>query len=172
MRYTIELCGEAVEVDVRALAPGRYQIRVGGAEPRTVDARAQEGLVHLVTALRSFAVAQAPGGQALQAHARGIQAPLQVLDERALRLRARRNGGTLGAAGRVVRSPMPGRVVKVLVAEGDHVKAGQGVVIVEAMKMENELRAEIAGVVQVVKVRAGDLVEGNAELVTLEAAGE
>ena len=62
---------------------------------------------------------------------------------------------------------MPGRVVQVLVSEGDEVAPGQGVVIVEAMKMENELKAERAGVVERVLVSAGDLVEGGAELVCL-----
>ena len=72
----------------------------------------------------------------------------------------------------MVRSPMPGRVVDILVAEGDSVTAGQGVAIVEAMKMENELRAEIDGIVSQVHVRADDRVEGNAELVTLAPKAE
>ena len=63
---------------------------------------------------------------------------------------------------------MPGRVVDVLVAEGDAVSAGQGIVIVEAMKMENELRAEIDGIVSEIHVRADDRVDGNADLVTLD----
>ena len=65
---------------------------------------------------------------------------------------------------------MPGRVVQVLVAEGDAVQPGQGVVIIEAMKMENELRAEIAGTVAKVHVKVDDRVEGNADLITLTPA--
>jgi pyruvate carboxylase subunit B len=62
---------------------------------------------------------------------------------------------------------MPGRVVKVLVAVGDEVAAQQAVVVVEAMKMENELRANVAGRVESVHVKAGDAVEGSALLVRL-----
>jgi biotin carboxyl carrier protein len=68
---------------------------------------------------------------------------------------------------RVVKSPMPGRVVKVLVAKGDSVTAGQGLVVLEAMKMENEVRARASGKVVDVHVTAGAAVEGNAKLVTL-----
>ena len=71
------------------------------------------------------------------------------------------------AGERVVKSPMPGRVVKVLVAKGDAVEVGQGLVVLEAMKMENEVRAKAAGTVAEVHVTPGAAVEGNAKLVTL-----
>jgi pyruvate carboxylase subunit B len=61
---------------------------------------------------------------------------------------------------------MPGRVVRLLVATGDHVAPGQGVVVLEAMKMENEVRSTAAGVVAEVHVSAGAAVEANAPLVT------
>jgi len=75
-------------------------------------------------------------------------------------------GRSAGGRDRVIRSPMPGRVVQVLVSEGQSVNAGQGVVVLEAMKMENEVRARAAGVVARVHVAAGAAVEGNAPLVT------
>ena len=74
---------------------------------------------------------------------------------------------TTGAEDRVVKSPMPGRVVKMLVAKGDAVEVGQGLVVLEAMKMENEVRAKVAGTVAEVHVIAGAAVEGNAKLLTL-----
>ena len=58
-----------------------------------------------------------------------------------------------------LRAPMPGLVVKVLVEDGQEVQAGDGLVIVEAMKMENELRAEGDGVVASVRVQPGDTVD-------------
>jgi biotin carboxyl carrier protein len=67
-----------------------------------------------------------------------------------------------------VRSPMPGKVVKVLVAPGDSVKSGAPVVVVEAMKMENELRSPRDGKVREVKVQEGQAVEANQMLVTIE----
>jgi biotin carboxyl carrier protein len=65
-------------------------------------------------------------------------------------------------------SPMPGKVVKVLVAVGDEVKSGQGVVVVEAMKMENELKAPKDGKVKAVAVKEGQPVEAGQSLVTLD----
>jgi biotin carboxyl carrier protein len=71
-----------------------------------------------------------------------------------------------GASDKVVKSPMPGRVVKVLVKAGDIVEAGEPLVVVEAMKMENELKAKMAGRISEVHVTAGTAVEGNAKLLT------
>jgi pyruvate carboxylase subunit B len=67
-----------------------------------------------------------------------------------------------------VTAPMPGKIVKLLVKAGDKVQARQGVVVVEAMKMENELRARAAGTVSEVRVTEGTSVEAGAILVILE----
>jgi biotin carboxyl carrier protein len=74
---------------------------------------------------------------------------------------------TVTGGDKLVKSPMPGRVVKVLIAKGDVVEVGQGLLVLEAMKMENEVRARIAGTVAEVHVAPGATVEGNANLVTL-----
>jgi biotin carboxyl carrier protein len=74
---------------------------------------------------------------------------------------------TVAGGDKVIKSPMPGRVVKVLVAKGDVVEAGQGLMVLEAMKMENEVRARVAGTVAEVHVAPGTAVEGSAKLVTL-----
>jgi biotin carboxyl carrier protein len=63
---------------------------------------------------------------------------------------------------------MPGKVIAVLVSEGDQVERGQGLVIVEAMKMENEVHSPIAGEIKEIKVKPGDTVEGGALLVIVE----
>ncbi len=96
-------------------------------------------------------------------HVNGTAVPL------ALRTSAqrRRAGASDAGDGRVV-APMPGRVVKVLVAAGTRVEARQGVVVVEAMKMENELRAPRAGVVREVRVAEGASVEAQAVLVVID----
>ena len=75
----------------------------------------------------------------------------------------------MGSGNLTIKSPMPGRIVKVLVEVGQAVSAGDGVVIVEAMKMENELRADTNGIVDTIHVAADDRVEGNAKLVTMKA---
>jgi len=69
-----------------------------------------------------------------------------------------------------IRAPMPGRIVRVLVAVGDRVTARQGVVVVEAMKMENELRAPGDGIVKEVAAKPGAVVESGAVLVVIGAA--
>jgi biotin carboxyl carrier protein len=80
-------------------------------------------------------------------------------------------GATMAAAGagpQRVAAPMPGKIVRVLVKPGDEVKARQGVVVVEAMKMENELRAARDGRVKEVHVAEGALVESGRLLVVIE----
>ena len=82
---------------------------------------------------------------------------------------SRRDATTAGAHGeQAVVAPMPGRVVRVLVAPGDTVAARQGVVVVEAMKMENELRSPKAGTVKEVAVTPGTSVEAGRVLVVIE----
>jgi len=68
----------------------------------------------------------------------------------------------------VISSPIPGKVVSLLVREGDKVAAGQGLVIISAMKMESEFRAPRAGKVISVKINEGQSVEARQELVLLE----
>ena len=82
------------------------------------------------------------------------------------------NGTSSGKAGSElarITSPMPGKVVRVLVAAGETVVAGQGLVVVEAMKMQNELKSPIDGVVKQVQVADGATVNGNQVLVVVEA---
>ncbi|MCC7385332.1 MAG: acetyl-CoA carboxylase biotin carboxyl carrier protein subunit [Deltaproteobacteria bacterium] len=68
----------------------------------------------------------------------------------------------------LITSPMPGKVVKVLVAPGDAITEGQALVIIEAMKMENEIRAPTSGKIARVFTAAGQTVEANAKLISIE----
>jgi biotin carboxyl carrier protein len=90
-----------------------------------------------------------------------------VADRRRGRDRARAAAGAADGPARLL-APMAGRVVRVLVAAGQAVRAGQGVVVVEAMKMENELRAPRGGVIADVPVREGASVDAGAVLVVIE----
>ena len=107
------------------------------------------------------------GQWALQAGGRTLSA--EVLDDRARTIRAlvRKAAGASGP--RPLRAPMPGLVLKVEVSVGDVVAPGQGLVVMEAMKMENELKSEGAGRVTRIHVEAGSTVEKDQVLVELEA---
>lgn len=169
MRYTIEHKGEPHVVDVVVIGPDTYSVRIDDAPARIVRADSDANVLHMIDGLRTREVRL--GGDDAQrfAWSNGSTHALSVFSARAARIRARKRA-TQGASGALtIYSPMPGRVVKVLVAKGDSVAVGQGVVIVEAMKMENELRAEAAGVVDAIKCAEGDLVGGGDELVVLSA---
>ena len=77
-----------------------------------------------------------------------------------------------GPASGVIKAPMPGSVVKLLVGEGDQVGVNQSLVIVEAMKMENEVRSPVAGVVRKVNVSPGDSVGTTEAMLEIEPAEE
>jgi biotin carboxyl carrier protein len=98
--------------------------------------------------------------------ANGHRSYVRVVSERMRLAEQAKKPGVVGGD-KVVKSPMPGRVVKVLVVKGDPVEAGQGLVVLEAMKMENEVRARTGGTVVEVHVAPGTAVDGSAKLVTL-----
>ncbi len=79
-----------------------------------------------------------------------------------------KSGGATGSAAREVKAAMPGKVVRVLAQAGEAVEAGQGLLILEAMKMQNELKSPRAGVVAAVRVQEGNTVTSGQVLVTLE----
>jgi len=92
---------------------------------------------------------------------------VEVVDAETRYIRSR-NDSQGGHVSNIIRSPMPGKIVKILVAEGDTVEVGQTVIIVSAMKMESEFKASKAGVVIEIPVKEGDTVDGNQVLVVIE----
>jgi biotin carboxyl carrier protein len=149
----VELPSGAIDVKIEGKPAGVDVVPVGGQLSVRVDGQ----VVDLTTE-------GAPPD--VGAVASGHRSYVRVESERMRAAEQAKKGGAT-THDKSVKSPMPGRVVKVLVAKGDEVAAGQGLVVLEAMKMENEVRAKAAGVVAVVHVAAGDTVEGNARLVTL-----
>lgn len=149
----------------------------GHAAVRIVEGEAARGLEMEVTRQGPFLAVRLPDGRSIEALVErrdgratvwldGAVYELDLVDERAARRRGR--GGAAGDRQKAVKAPMPGKVVKHLVAVGDRVEAGQGVVVVEAMKMENELRAPAEGVVTALPAAEGTAVESGAVLVVLE----
>ena len=90
---------------------------------------------------------------------------VDVFDPRELR---GRRGGADGSGPQALTAPMPGRVIRVLVEPGQEVAAGQGLIVVEAMKMQNEMKAPRAGRVASVKAEAGATVSGGDILMVIE----
>jgi biotin carboxyl carrier protein len=158
--FRVELEGGRIRVDDTVYEAAELAVLPG------TDVR------HLLADGRSATVVarRAADGWVLHVNGWGVQA--QVIDERTRAIRAMTGSGGPPPGGKPVRAPMPGLIVRVEVAEGDSVKAGQGVVIMEAMKMENELKAESDGVVARILVEAGQTVEKGAVLVEFEVAGE
>ena len=115
------------------------------------------------------AIAAQPGGDAI-VHVDGRPVPVVVAGSAArFGAGARRAHSPADAHGpQRILAPMPGRIVRILVAVGDAVAARQGLVVIEAMKMENELRSPKAGRVSEVRVRQGASVDAHAVLVVVE----
>jgi biotin carboxyl carrier protein len=165
MRYLVTIDGTERAIDVQITDAGTVDVSVDGAK---VDADAVRipGGVSLRIDGRVFDLVVGGSAENKQVAAGSRRTIAAVESERARARRARRGGA--GAGEKEIRSPMPGRVVKILVAEGDEVEAEQPVIVVEAMKMENELRATAAGKVKTIEVTEGQAVEGEVVLVRFE----
>jgi biotin carboxyl carrier protein len=154
-------------VQVTPLGPGLFEVRIGD-EVHRVDAwRHDHGTLSLLVDGTSYSATLDERGSRVHVRLDGSVFPIEVLDER--RLRLRRAAGRFTVEGKqTVTAPMPGKVVKVLVAKGAQVREGQGLVVIEAMKMENELKSPKDGRVVELYVQEGQTVEGNAKLCAVE----
>ena len=146
--FLVSLDGRQHEVDVKVIN-GVWSVLVGAS-----------------VAKNSYEVAFSPAAQdALTVHVDGV--PVEVSINRTRRAGATAANQPIDEGPQRVTAPMPGKIVKLLVKPGDKVQPRQGLVVVEAMKMENELRARAAGTVSEVRVREGASVEAGAILVIL-----
>jgi len=155
------VAGRSHEVEVREV-DGRYVVRVDDHVLEVDWLDAADGFASLLVAGRSYdaLISPRPGGYTVAL--RGGRHDVLLADPAAVPSR-----GPTGGETRLV-APMPGKVVRVLVERGQGIAAAQGLVVVEAMKMENELKAPREGTVREVHVREGQAVEGGALLVVLE----
>jgi len=146
-RLGVRLDGRDFPADVLQVAPHHYSMLIDGRHYEIDVLEMEEALVVLVN------------GQPFR---------VDIQDEREW------NGGSQPGKGegrgsqQTVIAPMPGKVVKLLVKPGDKVQAGDGIVVVEAMKMENELKASIAGTVAEIRAEEGKAVNGGDVLVVIE----
>jgi biotin carboxyl carrier protein len=163
----IEIAGNKRRLTIhQAEEPGQWQFQLDG-QPESADAVLVEpGVLSLLLDGKSYRVLldSRPEGNAVILGERRI--PYVAVDPRSLRSRSGLESQDAGATS--IAAPMPGRVVRVLVAPGDRVEAQQGVIVVEAMKMQNELKAPRSGVVAQMPVAAGATVQSGQVLVVLE----
>lgn len=165
MKYYARIGTAEYEVDISQDG----NITIDG-EPTSVDL-CQSGVPELYSVLfggRSYDMLIESGRFEYIITFQGEQFHVQIEDERNRKLNTGRKAPSVPHGELAIKAPIPGLVVKVLVAEGDEIEDGQPLVILEAMKMENEIRSIRAGTVQSVKVEAGQRVEQNEILLLLD----
>ena len=145
---TVLVNGEPVEVDLEPIGePELYSILYNG---------------------RSYEVLLESSRYNYSVLIRGDQYQILVEDERTRRLNAGRTQGGLPDGEFAIKAPIPGLVVKILVAEGDVVEVNQPLLVLEAMKMENEIRSPRACTIKKVEIAPGQRVEQNAVMIVTE----
>jgi pyruvate carboxylase subunit B len=165
VKYIVTVAGRELEVEV-------------DGERVTVGGRSQAASLRPIpgTPLRQLVVDGRPTTVAVHGAGRGLWTigfrgerwDLETVDERTRHIRSLTGGGVHQRGPGVLRAPMPGLVVRVVAEPGQRVAAGGGVVVLEAMKMENELKAAVEVVVRAVRVRPGEAVEKGQVLVEYE----
>ena len=166
MRYVVDVRGARRMVDLES-----GSAKVDGREvPAALEAI--EGtpvrLITIGTEVHRVVVRKRDGRGAYQLWIDGFTYEVEALDERTRTIRDLTAAAKGPSGPAPLLAPMPGLIVRVRVKPGDAVSPGEGLVVMEAMKMENELKSAGAGKVRAVKVAAGDKVERGAVLIELE----
>ena len=164
MEFEFTLNGEKRRVSTDARSPNT-EVTIDGTTYEVDWSLVGDGVISLITDGRSHTVhvARRDGGVAVQVEGRQFLFDTGSRDDDS----AVAAGAAAGAGGSI-KAPMPGNVVKVMVEEGDEVTVGQSIVVVEAMKMENEVRSSVDGTVVKVSVAAGDSVGTSEVMVEIE----
>jgi biotin carboxyl carrier protein len=165
LKYVVTVNGERIPV-----AHDGDGIRVGDTVLRAYLADVEGTPVKVLTIgdeVHRVVVQRGPARGQYSLWIDGHRYDVEALDERTRAIRDLSTDGIRVSGPAPLVAPMPGLIVRVNVQVGDSVRAGAPVVVIEAMKMENELRAQTAGVVSAVRVQAGSTVERGAVLVEL-----
>ena len=165
MKFAVTVDGQEHAVDVSG-AKGRYRVTIG-EHVWEVDARVmRDGLVSLLIGGVSYQadVTRDDAAQHVEIDGESYVVEVEEYQRHVIRTRGRA-GGTAG--GQILKSPMPGRITHVAVRAGDPVEAGDTLVVIEAMKMENELKAGRAGAVAEVRVEPGQAVNPGDVLIVI-----
>ncbi|MBI3634775.1 MAG: biotin attachment protein [Candidatus Rokubacteria bacterium] len=165
MKYAATVSGRTVPVEITGDG-GRYRVVVDG-EVFEVDARrAGAGAWSLLLGGTSWLADVTEHAGTTVVDVGGEEHTIAI--EEATRYTIRTHGGAGGAHGAVLTAPLPGKITHVAVKPGDEVKPGDTLLVIEAMKMENEFRAGTAGRVVEVRVAAGQAVNAGDVLVVID----
>ena len=169
MKYVASIDDEPREVEIRG-ADGRFRVTIGDAEWE-VDARATgPAMYSLLIAGVSYRADVVDRDGACVVQIDGEQYAITVEEQTRHIIRTR--GGTgAGAGSRTLTAPLPGKISRVAVRPGDAVNAGDILLVIEAMKMENEFRAAASGTVAEVRVAAGAAVNAGDVLIVMSGGG-
>lgn len=165
MKYQVTVAGRTLDVSVEG-----DRVTVDGREVRA-ELRPVPGtpLTHLLADGASWTIPLAAAGRGeWEVGVAGETWRVEVVDERTRHIRSLTGAGAKAAGPAVLKAPMPGLVVRVLAEPGATVAAGAGLIVLEAMKMENELRSPAAVTVRAIHVRPGQTVEKGQTLAEFE----
>ena len=163
MTYEVTLHGTTRTLDVQRVDEHSYVVRIDDGPERHVEVRRPEpGVLSVLLDHKSYEAALSPLNGGFEVDLLGVHHACEVVDPRRKALKL---GG--GGAEGVLTTSMPGRVVRLLVEEGQAVDVGTPLLVIEAMKMENELKAAIAGTVSVVHVAPGQALDAGAKLLEI-----
>jgi biotin carboxyl carrier protein len=168
VKYEVsEKGGEARTIELKELGENAYEVTIDGETVHVDAARSGKTIYSIIEDGKQFEVIiDETGAHGFDVLVGGQLLHLQAFDERS-RLLA--STGKASASGpQRVEAEMPGKVVKIAVAAGSEVQEGQGIVILEAMKMENEIKSPIDGVIKEMGVTEGQTVESGALLFVVE----
>jgi biotin carboxyl carrier protein len=165
VKFEAQLGHDTVPVEV-AGAAGRFMVTVEG-EPIEVDARqTEEGIWSILLAGAAYVADVTERDGVYVVDVDGERYAIRVEEETRYIIRTRGAGGA--ARGQVLKAPMPGRVTLIEVAVGQTVAPGDGLIVLEAMKMENEFKAAVAGTVKEIRVAPGQAVNPGDVLVVID----
>jgi biotin carboxyl carrier protein len=165
MKYTAIIEGERVEIELIRSDNGTLQAGIAGEQYALQVQTVEPGVYWLQWKNRSIEISVAPNGEAYTVSIGGRVLDVEILDARA----ALRKAAQQSHSGTVeLRAPMPGKVVRVLVDQDAAVEMNQGVLVVEAMKMQNEIKSPKKGVVKKLSVKEGAAVNSGDLLAIVE----
>ncbi len=168
MNYEVSEKGaEPTLVGLKELSEGHYELTLDGETIHVDAVKSGPTIYSIIEDGRQFeAMVEEKGAHGFDVLIAGQLLHLEAVDERTKLLAG--GAAPLAEGKQVIEAEMPGKVVKVSVAVGAEVQEGQGIVVVEAMKMENEIPSPIAGIITELGVGEGETVEGGALLFVVE----